>query len=222
MPALLPHLPTLAAEAPPEAAPEAPFHSAASALLWAAEVLRRRRLPPHSGVLTDRVALGPAQHNYAQLARLNLAQEASQVAAHWGRRFQPNLPHDAGGRLMLALQIEQQLHSLAAPPHHLLRLWAWGDWADDTRLRAALAQQERLRRQGIRARLCYRYSVGQLALHAGVSKATLWRQLHAALRGLEGGLVAQHIVAPPAPPRASAPAPRAAVSRAAFGKYTNS
>ncbi|MCA3243793.1 MAG: hypothetical protein INF43_00620, partial [Alphaproteobacteria bacterium] len=214
MTALLPLLPTT----PAEAAAPPPFGSAGEALLWATEVLRRRRLPRNSGTLAERVALAPAQQQEAALAALNLGQEASQVAAHWGQRFRPNLPHDAAGRLSLALQIEQALQQLPAAPQQLLRLWAWGDWTDEARLNAALAHQEKLRRQGIRVRLSYRYSAAQLALLAGVSKATLWRRLHAALGLLEGPLVQCGVVATATAPTSVRSTHAIPVRRAAFGK----
>lgn len=214
MTALLPLLPTT----PAEAAAPPPFGSAGEALLWATEVLRRRRLPRNSGTLAERVALAPAQQQEAALAALNLAQEASQVAAQWGGRFHPNLPHDAAGRLALALQVENALQQLPAEPQQLLRLWAWGDWAEEARLQAALAHQEKLRRQGLRVRLSYRYSVAQLALLAGVSKTTLWRRLHGALALLEQALAATGTVAAPVAPPTTAATPRNRVRRAAFGK----
>jgi hypothetical protein len=163
-------------------------------LLWAVEVLRRRRLPRSSAPLANQVALSHAQQRAVALESLNLAAEASATAAQWGGRFQPNLPHDAAGRLGLALKIEGMLCHLPPASSQLLRLWAWGDWADESRLHAALVHQEKLRRQGIRARLSYRYSTAQLALLAGVSKATLWRQLQAALTTLETALTAQDLV----------------------------
>lgn len=218
MPPSPPPLATLPHLHPAEGPAEPLFTSAGEALLWATEVLRRRRLPTNSGHLADRVALSPTQQAAAQLMRLNLAQEASQVAAHWGQRFRPHLPHDAAGRLALALQVQQALKTLPTEPCQLLTLWAWGDWANEPRLQAALAHQEKLRRQGIRVRLSYRYSVAQLALLAGESKDTLWRRLQAALALLEQTLAASGTVAPPATPSAATPPPRNHVRRENFGK----
>lgn len=190
-------LPLAAVSGLPESSPQAPFGNAGEALLWAVEVLRRRRLPRSSATLTNQVALSHAQQQAVALERLNLAAEASATAAQWGGRFAPNLPHDAEGRLGLALKIEATLQTLPNAEAQLLKLWAWGDWADEARLRAAQIHQEKLRQQGIRARLSYRYSTAQLALLAGLSKATLWRQLQGALRALEAALAGQGLVSNP-------------------------
>ncbi len=195
-----------------------PFESAQDALHWAVEVLRRRRLPRHSGTLTNRVALSARQKMATDLARLNLAAEATQVAATWGGRFQPHLPHDAAGRLSLALQIEQSMATLPPEAARLLKLWAWGDWADEARLHAAQVHQEKLRQQGVRVRLSYRYSLEQLATLAGLSKATIWRQLQAALKLLQQGLEQQEIVSAPLALNGVPPKARKPVQRHEFGK----
>ncbi len=182
------------------------------------EVLRRRRLPRSSAPLANQVALSHAQQRAQALESLNLAAEASATAAQWGGRFHPNLPHDAAGRLGLALKVEAALHTLLTPQAQLLKLWAWGDWADESRLHAALVHQEKLRRQGIRARLSYRYSTAQLALLTGVSKATLWRQLQVALSALETALAGQELVSRPRTLQENELQPAKPVSRQDFGK----
>lgn len=216
-PTLLPHLNSTADTA--HDGPHGPlFANAGEALFWAVEVLRRRRLPRTSGSLANRVALTPAQHTAAALERLNLAAEATQVADLWAGRFRPKAPTEAAERLDLALKIEQAAQALPAPMAQLLRLWAWGDWADEPRLRAAMKHQESLRQKGLRVRLSYRYSTAQLALLAGVSKTTLWRRLHAALGLLEAALAPHGIVAPLEKPSSATAKSTATVNRADFGK----
>lgn len=78
-----------------------------------------------------------------------------------------HLPRNADDRHALALKVESLL--AATEQRHVLRLMAWGDWADDARLRGALIIQERARREGLRLRLNYRYSYRQLALQLGAS-----------------------------------------------------
>lgn len=203
--------------------PEPPFSTAGEAWLWATEVLRRRRLPSNSPMWRDSA---PAPRGWKEsekqekLAAINLMAEATQVADMWGKRWRAGLPHDAEGRQSLALQIQLAADAVkAANPDaaRLLHLWAWGDWAEESRLRAALTIQEKARREGIRVRLSYRYSSTQLAALLGVSKATAWRTLHAALALLEAELIKATLVTPAADAsRPETPRPQRRVERSEF------
>jgi hypothetical protein len=178
--------------------PEAPFTTAGEAWLWATEVLRRRRLPSTSPMWRDS-APAPRGWKKEEPSPLNLMAEATQVAENWGKRWRAGLPHDAEGRQSLALQIQlaaDAVRTTNAEAAHILTLWAWGDWADEARLRGALAVQEKARREGMRVRLSYRYSSAQLASLLGLSKTAAWRKLHAALAMLEKELQAHRLVPP--------------------------
>lgn len=174
----------------------APFETAAQAWLWATEVLRRRRLAPSSPAWRDDIAITSIQrsHMHAELARQNIAQEVEEVAGAWHGRFRNLLPATGAERYALAQAIQTAVLAQPAEASKLLQAWAWGDWADDARLRAALAMQEKARREGLRVRLSYRYSAQQLGIILGCNKVQAWRKLNAALKGLEKTLVMQQIV----------------------------
>lgn len=155
------------------------FESAEQALLWSAEVLRRRRWPRLSGFWKD------------------LDGEADDVALLWEGEKLVGLPEDADGRLSLALGVEKALAAVAARDGHaaaLLRLWAWGDWADEGRLRGALAVQEKCRREGVRVRIAYRYTYAQLAQVLGCDRKAAWRRVQVALALLGEALAAGRLV----------------------------
>jgi DNA-directed RNA polymerase specialized sigma24 family protein len=195
-----------------EAMTEAPFTTATQAWQWATEVLRRRRLPPTSPAWRDDTSITPHQRQVmqAELPCINLAAEATQVAAVWGKRFNPSLPQGAAERYALAQRIQAAVLALPPAEATLLQLWAWGDWENETRLRQAQLQQEIARRHGMRVRLCYRYSATQLAHIMGCSKAQAWRRVRAALAALSKNLQSQRIVgvvAVPSMPKAHTPTP---------------
>lgn len=156
------------------------FEGAEQALVWSAEVLRRRRLPKLTRLWTE------------------LQDEVEFVARTWEGDKPFNLPGDAMGRLDLALKVERGLDRMARRDNEaarLLKLWAWGDWADEGRLQKALAMQEVLRRQGMRARLSYRYSYGQLGRLLGVDRKAAWRRVRDALELLGRELLEMGLVA---------------------------
>lgn len=155
------------------------FADAEQALVWGAEVLRRRRLPRLSRIWDE------------------VQQEAEFVARAWGGDRNFNLPGSELERLALALKVETALDALLARGVEdvlLLKLWVWGDWADEGRLQKALQMQEVLRRRGMRVRLCYRYSFGQLGRMLGVDRKTAWRRVREALVMLERELISAGLV----------------------------
>ena len=176
----------------PDAASPAPFATAGEAWLWAVEVLRSRRLPSSAPMWRDAAPAPKGWHETP--TALNLMAEATQVAESWGGRFKANLPHDAEGRYALAQVVQAAVMALRAEEAKLLSLWAWGDWADEARLRTALIMQEKARRDGLRVRLSYRYSAAQLGVVMGLSKATAWRKLNEALNALAGELVQRRLL----------------------------
>lgn len=152
------------------------FTDAEHALTWSVEVLRRRRLPKQG------------------LWWREVESEAEFVARAWEGEKPLGLPTDAEGRFVLAMKVEQALSEVAKVDGQgawLLRAWAMGDWVDEATLQGALAVQEKLRRQGLRVRIAYRYSYAQLGLLLGVSAKEAWRRVRAALellgRELERG-----------------------------------
>lgn len=155
------------------------FSDAEQALVWSAEVLRRRRLPKLSRVWDE------------------VREEAEFVARVWEGERNFSLPGNEMDRLGLALKVEKVLEGLArrgVEDIGLLKVWVWGDWADEDRLRRALQMQEVLRRRGMRVRLCYRYSYGQLGRMLGVDRKVAWRRVQAALEVLERELLAMGLV----------------------------
>lgn len=155
------------------------FESAEQALQWSAEVLRRRRWPKLSSFWRD------------------LDGEADSVAMVWEGEKLMGLPEDAEGRLGLALGVEKALADVArrdAAAAALLRIWAWGDWADEGRLRRALAVQEKCRREGLRVRVAYRYTYAQLAQLLGCDRKTAWRKVQVALALMVEALAARKLV----------------------------
>lgn len=160
------------------------FADAEQALVWSAEVLRRRRLPKLSRIWDE------------------VREEAEFVAKVWGggsaMRGDFCLPGNEGDRLTLALKVEGLMEALFRRGEEdmaLLRLWVWGDWADEARLQRALQMQEVLRRRGMRVKLSYRYSFGQLGRLLGVDRKVAWRRVRAAMEVLEREMVGAGLVA---------------------------
>lgn len=147
------------------------FTTAEEALFWAAELLRKRRLPQLAGFWKS---LTPEM------------QEVEATLEDTWRRF--SLPQDYDDRLTLALQVEKALDTLARinpEGAQLLRWLAWGDWAEEARLQRALRFQEHCRQKGMRVRISYRYTYAQLGLLLGCDKKTAWRRVQAALQTLQ-------------------------------------
>jgi hypothetical protein len=150
------------------------FEDAESALRWGTEMLRRRRWPKMSSIWTEVTA------------------EAEWIEDRWLGTKLLGLPEDHEGRLALALRVERAMAALEnkqAEAARMLRLWAMGDWADEVRLRAALAIQEKARREGLRVRLSYRYTYAQLAAMLGCDRKAAWRLVMDALALLHVELV---------------------------------
>lgn len=150
------------------------FETALQALHWAAEVIRARRSPRLSAIYR-------------------------QVVPETGEPENPSprnifLPDDADTRYALAQTIMAAVGHLSAEQARLLLLLVWGDWADERRLGAALAIQERMRREGLRVRLSYRYSLRRLGEELGHDGKYAARRVNEAAAVLHPHLVNQGIV----------------------------
>jgi DNA-directed RNA polymerase specialized sigma24 family protein len=152
------------------------FDTAEQALQWAVEVLRRRRLPRNSRIWQE------------------MAPEMQAVEEVWSGSKNVLIPTDPDERLDVALTVMEALDSLNEADARVLKLWSMGDWADEGRLQAALAIQERMRRQGVRVRMSYRYTYEQVAGATGCTKKTAWRRVQAALQALGKDLQEKGIV----------------------------
>lgn len=136
------------------------FENAENALKWAVEVLRRRRLPKIAGFWRE------------------IEAEAEWIGQAWTGTKNLTLPQQADERMELALRVMEALAKVSernAKLGRLLQLWAWGDWVDEGRLAAALAIQEKCRREGVRVRIAYRYTYAQLGVLLDCDKKTAWR-----------------------------------------------
>lgn len=181
-------------------APEWRFSDARQALFWSVEVLRRRRWPKLSGI-------------WKEMGLESADAETELVAAAW----RPWLPEDPADKYALALKVAGLLTTLGADGR-LLELQAWGDWADEKRLRAALAFKERMRRDGVRVLLNYRYTFRQLAEMQGTDPKAVWRQTRTAMRRLEEALRVAGLLWHPDTLKDGEGARPAKVLRDAFGK----
>lgn len=158
---------------------EALFASAEEALKWAVEVLRRRRLPRTAGFWRE------------------IEAEAEWAEQVWEGTKNLSLPQTADERMELALKVMEGLQALVdkdVARGRLLQLWAWGDWADEGRLAAALAIQEKCRREGVRVRLAYRYSYAQLGVVMRCDKKVAWRRVQEGLAALGDILAGQGLM----------------------------
>lgn len=153
------------------------FETAEEALQWAVEVLRRRRLPRSSRIWQE------------------MAPEMQAVEEAWAGRKNMLIPADADERLDLALTVMEALERLKPDEVRVLKLWSLGDWADEGRLQAALAIQEKLRREGLRVRMSYRYTFEQVAIADACTKKTAWRRVQKALAKLSRELQLRGVVA---------------------------
>jgi hypothetical protein len=147
------------------------FGSAAHAAAWSADVLRCRRWPALCRLWDDLPSQYPGRQG----------------------SLTPDLPTLPDERYALAIVVDGMLRSLGEEGM-LLRAQMWGDWCDEELLRAAMLRQERLRREGVKVKLRYAYSLRDLGRLAGVSAPTVSRRLGRAQERLEvrlrlGGLV---------------------------------
>ncbi len=178
------------------------FDSAEEALQWSVEVLRRRRLPRLSRIWVEACGARVSEQENADHMR-DLQRDVEAVAAAWGEGPNLRLPRDPDERLSLALWVMRAVDEIGqAQPllRKTLLLWAMGDWADDARLRAALAFQDKMRREGMRVRISYRYSYEQLGRLLRMTPKSAWRRVQWGLDAL-GPLLEQRglLVRPMAP-----------------------
>lgn len=196
----------------------APFDTSAQSWLWATEVLRRKRLPLSSPAWREDVCMTAVQRvtMLAEEAKQRAFTEMEQETNAWHGTFKQRLPQIPAERYALAQRIQAAVQSLPEAYRAILMDWAWGDWANEARLRAALAVQEKARREGKRVRLSYRYSAQQLAGLLGCSKVQAWRKLNAAMKKLEAKLQEIGVVHVADVPAAKAVKPQQRVERQAF------
>ncbi|MFO0500331.1 MAG: hypothetical protein ACK5YK_01445 [Pseudomonadota bacterium] len=175
----------------------APFETAAQAWIWATEVLRRRRSPTKSPAWRDDIGMTANQRRMLQteLKHQELAEIEAEAAAAWQRGGIPRLPTSGPECYALAQRVQAAVMGLPPEQTQLLMHWTWGDWAEEGRLRAAIALQEKARRQGLTVRLSYRYSAQQIGQLLGCSKIHAWRRINIALKQVERVLHDEGIVA---------------------------
>ncbi len=158
------------------------FADGRQALYWSIEVLRRRRLPQLSRIwrewMPDVAAPGVPE-----------AWEGDLVKPEWAL-YLPTLAED---RYLLAMEVDGVLAGMGEDGA-LLREMAWGDWVTDVRLRGALALQERLRRDGVRMLINYRYTFRQMAEMKRTDAKAVWRRVRRALRELETRLAGKGLM----------------------------
>ena len=202
----------------PNLNPDAPFDTAAQAWAWATEVLRRKRLPISSPAWRGNVSLTAAQRMtmLAEEAKQRSFISSEEEARTWHASFKQKLPHTSAERYALAQRIQAAVKALPAAHSCVLIHWAWGDWADDARLRAALAVQEKARREGKRVRLSYQYSAQQLGYVLGCSKVQAWRRLNTAMKMLTCKLQTMGVVESVKAPKPEATIQVQRVERQAF------
>ena len=156
------------------------FESAEDALKWAVEVLRRRRLPQTASFWRE------------------IEAEAEWVEQAWEGNKNMELPQGREERMELALRVMEGLEAMK-DKHidmvRLLQLWGLGDWADEGRLHAAMAIQEKCRREGMRVRMAYRYTYAQLGALLDCDRKVVWRRVQEALAELGRELGTRGIVA---------------------------
>lgn len=140
-------------------AEEGMFDSAQGAMLFATDVLRRRRFPKIGNTYNG---------------------EKPRVM---------HMAAGEDDKYTLALSVYQCLARLDEDMQRLLKLHFWGDYVETQKLHAAIALQEKWRQEGKRVRLSYMYSQRQLASILGVGKSTVERRLNKALRLLSRELV---------------------------------
>jgi hypothetical protein len=147
------------------------FEDAHHALIWATEVLRARRFPKIAAFYQEAWSgeYGPAVKQWC------------------GSRG--DLPTEEEERLALALDVYRLLgEAVETQQQRLVVLYYWGDFADEATYRQAQAFQEKMRRQGTRVRLSYRYSFRQLGHVLGMAHKTAAKRLRQAQQALQQAL----------------------------------
>ncbi|MFZ2620551.1 MAG: hypothetical protein WAX89_06715 [Alphaproteobacteria bacterium] len=156
--------------ATPASFEQPPFLDAHSAMIWSTEVLRARRFP--------------------KIAAFYQEAEKGEMAARM-REFRAEslyVPKGAEDRLALAVLVYQAVNQLPEALQQVLNLYYWGDYADALRYRAALAFQERMRQEGLRVRLSYRYSYREVGRQLRMTHVTAKCHVDKALQLLEDAL----------------------------------
>ncbi|MDD9911557.1 MAG: hypothetical protein OXR68_01430 [Alphaproteobacteria bacterium] len=138
------------------------FDNTNHALCWSIEILRARRFPKIAAFYLE-----AEQGEYGHVAEF----------AGW----RPFLPSNTDDRFSLAMKVASLLEEeLDSKEQQLLQLYYWGDFADEARYRTAQKFQERMRQEGKRVRLSYRYSFRQLGLLLELSDKTVAKRVRQA------------------------------------------
>lgn len=151
------------------------FVDAKQAMVWATEVLRKRRFP-HNGVFY-----------------LNAKEDAEEAALPHNREFYGleggKLPEASDERALLATKVYGLLNAVDTKYREALLALHWGDYMHEDGYRKATFVQEYLRQKGIRTRLSYRYSYRQVGQRLGVDHKTVHRWEEQGLAQLQGALL---------------------------------
>jgi len=141
------------------------FVDAKQAMVWATEILRKRRFPKNGMFYMDAVD-----------------DEADEDTVE-GRAFygvgEGNLPATQDERALLATKVYGLLNGVDEKYRETLLHLYWGDFLHEDGYKKASYVQEYLRQKGIRTRLCYRYSYRQVGNKMGIDHKTArrWEEL---------------------------------------------
>ncbi len=147
------------------------FDTVKHALSWSTEILRRRRFPKLTKMYQEIVL------------KVGSPKARSSLQSWYGEHG--FLPTEYEDKFSFAMDVYMSVSALEGDLQQVIRLAYWGDYADDARLCKALKMQEYYRRQGIRVRISYRYSLRQIGLSMGVSHQSVKRLLKKAEKKLE-------------------------------------
>lgn len=145
------------------------FENVHHALVWSTETVRRASRPAISSI-----------YEKGLIAEL----ENAETHKEW-TGWRTHLPVEKEERFMLAAKVWQSVKSLSKEQEKIIRLTYFGDWHHDIHLMKMLELQERMRKEGKRLRLNYRYSVRQVATLMDMNYRTVHRKLDAAMTLLE-------------------------------------
>ena len=141
------------------------FETIDHALRWSTEVLRGRRFPKIGRFYLESV-------------------DDEGVQEFCGHRS--DMPKTAEDRLCLALEVQKAVDScLEQEEKAPLTAYYWGDYTNDAIYQKAASFQERMRREGVRVKLNYRYSFRQLGRLLEVSDKTAAKIVRSAQEKIE-------------------------------------
>ncbi len=151
------------------------FSSANQALDWTANVLRKKLFAQVSSA-----------YRFIEKEVTDLPSESKEYSF---------LPRNAEDAYDLALDMDKLLRSLDEEHHLLLRMKHWGDFYTVDKMKKAFAEQELLRRKGIRVRVSYQYSNRQMGVLLDCCHKTVQRKLAKAYQQFEELLIKEGYIA---------------------------